>query len=101
MVVEYIRYRVPTDRDYEFEAAWSEAQRVLRDAPQCLSYEVARGVEEPENYVVRIEWSSVQQHEQGFRLSPAFGPFFEAVKPFFEEIEEMRHYALTGISSRS
>jgi hypothetical protein len=40
----------------------------------------------------RIEWSSVADHEQGFRRSPGFGPFFAAVKPFFEQIEEMRHY---------
>jgi len=99
VVVEYIRYTVPADRDGEFEAAWSEAQKVLRDAPQCLSYEVARGVEEPENYVVRIEWRSVAEHEQGFRQSPAFGQFFAAVEPFFDEIQEMRHYELTAIAS--
>lgn len=99
VVVEYIRYTVPADRDREFEGAWSEAQKVLRDAPQCLGYEVVRGFEEPENYVVRIEWSSVAEHEQGFRQSPAFGQFFAAVKPFFEEIQEMRHYEPTAIAS--
>lgn len=99
VVVEYIRYTVPADRDGEFEGAWSEAQKVLRDAPQCLSYEVARGVEQPENYVVRIEWSSVAEHEQGFRQGPAFQQFFAAVKPFFEEIQEMRHYEPTAIAS--
>ncbi len=40
MVVEYIRYKVPADRDGEFESAWSEAQQVLREAPQCERYEV-------------------------------------------------------------
>ncbi len=99
VVVEYIRYAVPADRDREFEGAWSEAEKVLRDAPQCLSYEVARGFEEPENYVVRIEGSSVAEHEQGFRQSPAFQQFVAAVKPFFEEIQEMRHYEPTAIAS--
>ncbi len=99
MVVEYIRYRVPENRHQEFERAWSEAQQVLRDAPECRGYEVARGVEEPENYVVRIDWSSVEEHQHGFRESAAFGQFFQAVKPFFDQIEEMRHYALTDIRS--
>ena len=100
MVVEYIRYRVPLDRHEEFERGWSEAQQVLREAAQCEGYEVSRGVEEPENYVVRIEWTSVEEHEQGFRNSAAFGQFFEAVKPFFEQIEEMRHYEPTSIGGR-
>jgi hypothetical protein len=48
---------------------------------------------------VRIEWSSVEDHEQGFRRSAGFAPFFAAVKPFVEQIEEMRHYELTGIAN--
>ncbi len=99
LVVEYIRYGVPADRHEEFERAWAEAQKALAEAPQCLGYEVAHGVEEPEHYIVRIEWSSLEEHEQGFRQSPGFGPFFAAVKPFFEQIEEMRHYELTAIAS--
>jgi heme-degrading monooxygenase HmoA len=99
MVVEYIRYRVPDERHDEFEAAWTEAQTVLAEAPECLAYEVAHGVEEPDNYIVRIEWSSLEDHEQGFRNSAGFASFFAAVKPFFQQIEEMKHYELTGIAS--
>jgi heme-degrading monooxygenase HmoA len=99
VVVEYIRYRVPQGRNEEFEAAWTQAQGVLDDAPECLAYEVTRGIEEPGNYIVRIEWSSLDDHEQGFRRSAGFGPFFAAVKPFFDQIEEMRHYELTAIAS--
>jgi quinol monooxygenase YgiN len=99
MVVEYIRYRVPAERHREFEAAYVQAQAALEDSAHCLAYEVSRGIEEPENYVVRIEWDSIEAHEQGFRQSAGFGPFFAAVKPFFEQIEEMRHYELTPIAS--
>jgi heme-degrading monooxygenase HmoA len=99
MVVEYIRYRVPDGRHEEFESAWTDAQRLLIDAPECVRYEVTRGIEEPDNYIVRIEWSSLDDHEQGFRHSPGFGSFFAAVKPFFDQIEEMRHYEVTPIAS--
>ena len=99
MVVEYIRYRVPAARRREFEDAYAQAQAQLHDSPHCLAYEVSHGIEEPDNYVVRIEWDSVEGHEQGFRQSAGFGPFFTAVKPFFEQIEEMRHYELTAITS--
>jgi heme-degrading monooxygenase HmoA len=98
VVVEYIRYRVPKGRNDEFEAAWTRAQDVLDDAPE-RAYEVTRGIEEPGNYIVRIEWSSLEDHEQGFRRSAGFGPFFAAVKPFFDQIEEMRHYERTAIGS--
>ncbi len=99
MVVEYIRYRVPAERHSDFEGAYASARTALDESPHCVAYEVSRGIEEPDNYVVRIEWDSVDGHEQGFRRSAAFGAFFTAVKPFFEQIEEMRHYERTDVRS--
>ncbi|WP_426594922.1 antibiotic biosynthesis monooxygenase family protein [Cellulomonas sp. McL0617] len=94
MVVEYIRYVVPPVQADEFERAYRRAGRVLDADPHCARWEMARGVEEPEHFIVRIEWDSVDGHEQGFRTSPAFGEFFAAVRPFFAAIQEMKHYQL-------
>src|SRR6476659_53836 len=93
MVVEYIRYTIPADRAAAFEDAYARAGAILTADDHCLGHEIARGVENPERYVVRIEWDSVEGHEQGFRKSAAFGEFFALVKPFFEAIEEMTHYS--------
>ena len=92
MVIEYIRYRIDAARSDVFERSYAEGGRSLTVSPHCLAYEVGRGVEDPESYIVRIEWDSVEGHEQGFRKSPEFGDFFAAVKPFFDDIQEMRHY---------
>lgn len=103
MVVEYIRYTVPQAQAEEFESAYREAGRVLDADPHCKGWEVARGVEEPEHFIVRIVWDSIEGHEQGFRASARFGEFFAAVRPFFSAIEEMKHYQLrsTGGSEDS
>ena|SRR2546421_8720490 len=101
MVVEYIRYRIPENRHEEFERGYQEAAASLDASSHCLSYELAHGVEEPERYILRIEWDSLEGHEQGFRQSPEFQAFFAAVRPFFDEIEEMRHYDRTAVASGS
>jgi heme-degrading monooxygenase HmoA len=93
MVVEYIRYTVPAEQAEAFEEAYRRAGSLLRESEHCLAFEVARGVEEPEHFVVRIEWDSLEGHEQGFRRSPGFGEFVRAVEPFFGAIEEMKHDA--------
>ncbi|TMR90655.1 antibiotic biosynthesis monooxygenase family protein [Nonomuraea basaltis] len=100
MVIEYIRYTVPSARAEDFERAYQAAAGVLDDDPHCLGYEIARGVEEPEHYTVRIEWDSVEGHEQSFRRSARFGEFFAAVKPFFPLIQEMKHYTTRFGASR-
>ena len=99
MVVEYIRYIVPGSGSDKFEEAYKKAGVILDANEHCLHYEVSRGVEEPEHFIVRIEWDSVEGHEQGFRSSPVFQEFFTAVKPFFTEIQEMKHYEVRFKSS--
>lgn len=92
MVVEYIRYDVPTDQQQAFIEAYTSAGEELAASTHCLRHEISRGVEEPNHFIVRIEWDSVEGHEQGFRKSPEFRAFFAKVKPFFEQIQEMKHY---------
>ncbi|MDF5752057.1 antibiotic biosynthesis monooxygenase family protein [Spongiactinospora sp. TRM90649] len=93
MVVEYIRYRIPKGETAEvFESAYSRAVIPLGKAPQCLSYELSRCTEEPESYILRIEWTSTKDHLEGFRGSDHFREFFAEIRPFVSNIEEMRHY---------
>lgn len=98
MIVEYIRYEIA---DAEaFERAYEIARSALDASPHCLAYELSRCTEEPTSFIVRIEWDSPDGHLQGFRRSPEFPAFFAAVRPFFNDIREMRHYAVTAIAAR-
>lgn len=92
MITEYIRYKVPASRRQAFIDAYQSATEELDASPYCLGYEISAGHEEPEHFVVRIEWTSLEEHEKGFRGSALFGSFFTKVKPFFADILEMKHY---------
>ena len=97
MIVEYTRYRISQDRQRAFEQAYQNAQQYLHISPHCIGYELSHCREDPERYVLRIEWVSEEEHLQGFRHEPDFTNFFSSVQPFTSEIEEMRHYELTGV----
>jgi quinol monooxygenase YgiN len=99
MVVEYIRYRIPTEQGEGFAAAYARAATVLDADEHCEGYEIARGVEEPENWVVRITWDSVDGHLHGFRAAPHFQEFFTAVRQYVGAIEEMKHYDIKQSST--
>lgn len=87
MVVEYIRSRLADEaRGAELEAAYAEAAKSLDASEHCLRYELARGVEEPQRYILRIEWDSREGHVPGFRASPAFRQFLGAAGPFIGAI---------------
>jgi quinol monooxygenase YgiN len=99
MIVEYIRYTIPADQRPAFERAYAQASTSLDTSSHCLSYELSRAVDEPEAYVLRIEWDSAEGHLQGFRGSPEFRAFFAAIGPYVGNIAEMRHYELTDVVS--
>lgn len=98
MIIEYIRYRVAQERLPGFEPAYERAAAALRAAPQCVDYELSRCLDDPACYLLRITWTSVDEHLRGFRNGPEFGRFFTEIKPYVEDIEEMRHYARTRVA---
>lgn len=94
MVVEYTRYKIDEPRRSAFEKAYASAGASLSASKHCLAYELSHCKESPEHYVLRIEWDSEEGHLNGFRTSPEFKAFFAFVRPFVNDIEEMRHYAV-------
>ena len=101
MIVEYIRYTISPDAKVAFEEAYQKAQAFLKGSPHCLGYELARCVEEPQSYVLRIMWDSLDGHEKGFRTSSEFPQFLSLVRPYLGATKEMHHYEATSIKWKS
>lgn len=91
-MIEYVRYRIPTEQAAEFAEAYRRTGEQLRLSRHHRRHEVAQCVEEPERWTVRIEWDSIDGHLQGFRNAPEFRQFLQHVSPYIQMIEEMQHY---------
>jgi quinol monooxygenase YgiN len=98
MINEYIRYRIPAGRLQAFLDAYAAAGASLRTSKHCLGYELSHCSEDREAFILQIKWDSADGHLKGFRGSPEFAPFLQAVQPFMKSIEEMRHYELTALT---
>lgn len=96
--VEIIRYNIAASQHSSFEKAYTDAGEHLKKSSYCLGFEIIHGEEEPDHYIVIIKWTSKDDHLNGFRKSKSFMPFFNLVKPFYNNIEEMKHYTLTNIA---
>ena len=92
MIVEYTRYKIDEQRRIIFEKAYKKAVESIAASGHCLAYEFSHCTEDPEHYVLRIEWDSEEGHLKGFRSSPEFRSFFASIQPYVKDIEEMRHY---------
>lgn len=95
--VEYIRYLIPEEQSAEFLSAYTRAAALLAAAPQCVGYELARCEEDFEHFVLRITWTSTEDHVEGFRKSELFPDFLAEIRPYIPSIQEMRHYKPTAV----
>lgn len=100
MIIEYIRYKVESSQSEEFIAAYSKAAEQLDGSEYCIAYELSECEEEPGQFLLRIEWTSTEEHLNGFRKSALFPEFFSNIKRFFNNIQEMRHYKQTAVVNR-
>jgi quinol monooxygenase YgiN len=101
MSIEYIRYKIHPDSHEAFIAAYSESAKSLDASEYCQSYELSQCEEEPERFILRIEWSSTEDHLQGFRKSKEFRSFLPSIRPYIDNIEEMQHYQKTVVCASS
>src|SRR3954447_23084437 len=98
MIVEYIRYRIAEERQDACLADDGRAAQVLARADQCVDYELSRSVDEPACHVLRITWTSAEDHLQGFRDGDLVPGLPAAIRPYLPDIEEMRHYERTSVT---
>lgn len=92
MIVEYLRYSVDAARQAQFIADYKEASQSLKKSPYCENYEFCQCVEDPTQFIIRIQWTSPDDHLKGFRGSDEFKAFFPKIKAYLDDISEMRHY---------
>lgn len=99
MTIEYIRYKIEEGQREAFVNAYKDASQELADSQFCIGYELAECEEEVGQFILRIEWTSTDEHLNGFRRSKIFPSFFAKIRPFVSNILEMRHYKRTSVVS--
>ena len=99
MITEYIRYQIAEDRIEGFIEDYAKAAESLEKSPYCQGYDLTQCSEDKTLFVLRILWTSTEDHLQGFRKSKEFQSFFASIKPYLGNILEMKHYEFTRVKS--
>jgi heme-degrading monooxygenase HmoA len=95
MVLEIADIHIPPGRNAEFEEAITRGVRtVVAKAAGMRSFQVHKGIESPERYVLLIEWDTLEAHTVGFRESPLFAEWRAIVGPFFAKPPVVEHFNL-------
>jgi quinol monooxygenase YgiN len=95
MVLEIADILIVAGKNAEFEAAIEKGVReVISSAKGFISFQIQKGVESPERYLLMIQWVHIDDHMVSFRNSPAFQKWREIVGPYFAKPPAMEHFQL-------
>jgi heme-degrading monooxygenase HmoA len=92
VIVELAQLTISPGREADFEAVFPTAITLIAGSRGYLAHELRRSVETPNRYVLRVEWTTLEDHTVGFRGSPAFVQWRERVGPFFAAPPVVEHF---------
>lgn len=92
MVTEHALLRVLPGREAEFEAAFARARALITASPGCRGVTLSRGVESPGTYLLLVVWDTVDDHEIGFRGSPAYQRWKALLHRFYDPFPVVEHF---------
>jgi len=100
VILEIADIRIPPGQQAAFDEAIQRGLKtVLSKAKGFQGYEVNKGVESPERYVLMVMWDTLEDHTVGFRTGPLFAQWRAIVGPFFAQPPHVEHFTLVGKSA--
>lgn len=93
MILEHALLPVVPGREADFEAAFAEAKAIIAGMPGFIELRLSRSIETPNEYLLLVQWASVEAHETGFRGSPEYGRWRELLHRFYEPFPVVEHFS--------
>lgn len=93
MILEVADLRIVPGRNAEFDAAVQRGlDTVISQSPGFIGYQVLKGIESKDRYLLTIRWETLENHMVDFRESPAFATWRSIVGPFFAVPPQVEHF---------
>ena len=92
MVLEVAILSVKPGEVEAFESAFGKAQGIISAMPGYLSHELRRCLEVENQYLLLVNWESVEAHTIGFRQSPEYLRWKELLHHFYDPFPKVHHY---------
>ena len=92
MITEHALLDVVAGREDEFLDAMERAKALIAASPGFLSLRVERGVEQPNRFLLLVEWERLEDHTEGFRASEGYQAWRAALHHFYDPFPVIEHF---------
>jgi heme-degrading monooxygenase HmoA len=75
-----------------FKQAFAKARPHIEGSKGCRKVEMRQGIEHPDNFLLLVWWDTLEDHNIGFRESPAFTEWRAILGPLFAAPPAVVHH---------
>ncbi len=94
MVLEVAILNVIAGKEVEFEDAFHKASKIIATMNGYISHQLQRCIENQSQYVLLVNWSTLEDHTQGFRGSAQYQEWRALLHHFYDPFPVVEHYSL-------
>ncbi|WP_040799309.1 antibiotic biosynthesis monooxygenase family protein [Nocardia higoensis] len=92
MITEHVVLPVIPGREADFETAFAQARTIIESMRGFLRLTLSRSIESPSSYLLLVDWERIEDHTEGFRLSPEFQRWRELLHHFYDPRPTVEHF---------
>lgn len=92
MIVEHALLHVRAGESQAFEAALREARPLIAASPGFVAIEVRPAAERTDRYLLRVVWTDIAAHRDGFRSSERYQDWRRLLHGFYEPMPVVEYF---------
>jgi heme-degrading monooxygenase HmoA len=92
MILEHAILPVKAELSERFEAAFRDAVHLISGMAGFRHLRLERCIENPDHYLLLVEWDRLEDHTEGFRGSPEYQEWRRRLHHFYEPFPVVEHY---------
>lgn len=92
MILEHAPLDVIPGQEIEFEESFGAAKLIISSMPGFRSLRLLRCIEQPNKYLLLVEWDTLEDHMNGFRRSPSYQSWRDLLHHFYDPFPTVLHF---------
>lgn len=92
MILEAFIAHIKPGQESDFETALGDAAPIISAMKGFISIELQRCLEATGQYLILIQWETLEDHTVGFRGSPQYQEWCARLHHFYEPMPTVQHY---------
>ena len=92
MILEVAILDVKPGLQAGFEETFAVAQSIIASMPGYVSHQLQRCIENPQRYILLVNWQTLQDHTVGFRQSEQYQEWRRLLHHFYDPFPTVEHY---------